>query len=72
MSTENKLQRLLRSRKFWAALIGLIVIVLKALLPDLAVSEEQLNNLVTLIAAFILGTGLDDGLTALRPNGPSA
>ncbi len=67
MSPENKLQRLLRSRKFWAALIGLLIVILKALAPDLAINEDQLNNLVTLIAAFILGTGLDDGLAALRP-----
>ena len=58
--------QLLKSRKFWAALVGLGFVMVKALLPDFPLDESQLANLVWLLAAYILGVAVDDGLNAAR------
>ena len=57
----NKLLVLLASRKFWAALIGLALVVLKSYRPDFPLSEEQVTNLVYVLMAYILGTAIEDG-----------
>jgi hypothetical protein len=59
----SKLKLLLASRKFWAALIGLLLIVLKAWKPDFPLAEEELTNIVYLLVAYIMGTGIEDGLS---------
>jgi hypothetical protein len=61
----TKLEQLLRSRKFWAAAAGLLFVLLKAYLPNLPFSEDQLTQWIAILAAYILGTALEDGL-ALR------
>jgi len=58
----EKLKFLLTSRKFWAALIGLTLLVVKAWQPDFPLEEEQLTAIVTVLVAYILGTGIEDGL----------
>lgn len=64
---QNKLMTLLKSRKFWAALVGLVMVVVKGYVPDFPVSEDQVLALVMVLVAYILGTGLEDGLSgALR------
>ncbi len=60
-----KFTELLKSRKFWAALIGLIVIVVKAYAPNFPLSEEQITDLVYLLVAFIIGTGIESGLAKI-------
>ena len=60
----TKLKSLLKSRKFWAALVGLALVIFKAFRPDFPVDEQQIANLVYLFAAYILGVALEDGLTA--------
>lgn len=57
----QKMRALLASRKFWAALIGLILLVIKAFVPDFPLDEEQLTHVVYLLAAYILGTAIEDG-----------
>ena len=56
----TKLFYVLRSRKFWAAFVGMGFVVLEAFFPDFPVSEEQLTNLIYLLIAYILGVALDD------------
>lgn len=56
----NKLALMLRSRKFWAAIVGLAVVIVKAYHPDFPLDEARLTDFVTLIAAYILGTALED------------
>ena len=64
---QNKFLMLLKSRKFWAALVGLVMVVVKGYVPDFPVSEDQVLALVMVLVAYILGTGLEDGLSgALR------
>jgi hypothetical protein len=65
-STLPKWQQLIGSRKFWAALIGLALVIVKAFRPDFPLQEEQLTQLVYVLAAYILGVALEDGLTATR------
>jgi hypothetical protein len=62
----QKLTDLLASRKFWAALVGLAVIILKAFRPDFPISEEEITNLVAVLAAYILGTAISNAANGLR------
>ncbi|GAP22241.1 hypothetical protein [Leptolinea tardivitalis] len=62
----QKMIDLLSSRKFWAALVGLAVIILKAYRPDFPVSEEEITNLVAVLAAYILGTAISNAADGLK------
>lgn len=57
---QSKLIYLLKSRKFWAALVGLALIVLRAFKPDFPLDEEAVTNLVYVLIAYILGTAIED------------
>jgi hypothetical protein len=59
----TKFKFLLASRKFWAALIGLCFVIIKAWKPDFPLAEEELTSVVYLMVAYILGTGIEDGLS---------
>ncbi len=59
MAMPEKLKDLLKSRKFWAALVGLAMVIVKGFEPNFPLSEEQVTTLVALLAAYILGTGLE-------------
>jgi hypothetical protein len=59
----EKIKLLLGSRKFWAALIGLALVIIKAFKPDFPLAEEQLTAVVYVLVAYILGTGIEDGLS---------
>ena len=61
-----KLNQMLRSRKFWAALVGLALVILKAYRPDFPVNEQQVTDFITVIAAYILGVALDDRVSSSR------
>jgi uncharacterized membrane protein YdjX (TVP38/TMEM64 family) len=62
---DNKFSTLLKSRKFWALIIGLIVVVIKTFNPNIPLTADGLMSIVALIATYIFGTGLEDGLTAM-------
>lgn len=55
----DKVLSLLKSRKFWAAAVGLAFVFLG---ERADVPLEQLINAVYVIVAYILGTALEDGL----------
>jgi len=59
----SKFKMLLGSRKFWAAFFGLFLLVLKAYLPDFPLDGDQLTSVVAVLVAYILGTGIEDGLS---------
>jgi hypothetical protein len=53
---DNKFLVLLQSRKFWAAVIGLLFIFLG---ERAGMSQEALLNSVVVVVGYILGTALD-------------
>ena len=57
-----KWKLLLSSRKFWAALMGLLVLIVKALKPDFPLEAGELASIISVLVAYILGTALEDGL----------
>ena len=57
---QNKLINLLKSRKFWAAIAGLIVVGLRAFLPDFPIEDELLSSIIVVLASYIIGTGIED------------
>ncbi len=59
----SKVKQLLGSRKFWAAVIGLALVILKTWKPDFPLAEEQLTAVIYVLVAYILGTGIEDGLS---------
>ena len=63
----DKFKGLLASRKFWASAIGTALIVVKATYPDFPLDEEQLTNVVYLLVAYIVGTGIESA--ASKPTG---
>lgn len=62
----EKIKLLMQSRKFWAALVGLALVIIKAYAPDFPLGEDQVTSLVYVIAAYILGVALEDGLSPAR------
>jgi len=56
----NKFIGIFRSRKFWAAFIGTIFVVLNEFLPDFPLDAEQVTNIVYMLVAYIIGTAIDD------------
>jgi len=56
----DRLKRLIASRKLWAVVVGLLFVCLKQYRPDFPLSEEQLYQIVALLATYILGVGISD------------
>lgn len=52
---------LLVSRKFWVALVALAVIVVGAFVPDYALDEQALVDLVVIAVAYVVGVAVDPG-----------
>ena len=69
----KKFKYLLTSRKFWAATIGLGLVVIKAYRPDFPLTEDQMTTLVVVLVGYILGTAIEDhGAQRSIPEGDSA
>ena len=67
----EKFKGLFKSRKFWAAVIGLVMLVVKQFVPDFPVEEGQLTNFVYIIVAYIMGVALEDGLMSRNGASPA-
>jgi hypothetical protein len=65
----TKLKYLLTSRKFWAAAIGLGLVITKAYLPDFPLTEEQMTALVVVLVGYIVGTAIEDSARPPQPPG---
>ena len=52
---------LLQSRKFWAAVIALVVIVISAFLPSFGLDADQAAGYAIIIVAYIIGVAVDPG-----------
>jgi hypothetical protein len=55
----DKLLYLLKSRKFWATVVAIVIL---ALGPRAGIDQAQLTEAVLAIVAYIIGTTLEDGL----------
>ena len=56
----NKLLSLLKSRKFWASVVGLVLIIIRSFDPNFPIPDADLTKIVFVIVAYVLGTGLED------------
>ena len=54
------LKSMLKSKKFLAALSGLVVVVLEALIPGITLEAEDLTAVLSPILAYIVGQGVAD------------
>ena len=63
----DKLLMLLQSRKFWASVVA-IVLVLAG--PSAGLSDDTIAKITITVVGYILGTALEDGLTNIAC-GPS-
>jgi hypothetical protein len=57
----DKLLYLLKSRKFWATVAAILILILG---PRAGIDQAQLTEAIIAIVAYILGTALEDGLRA--------
>ncbi len=58
----DKWKLLLGSRKFWAALLGLAFLMIRHFDPNFEVPENEAVAFVSVLAAYILGVAVEDGL----------
>jgi hypothetical protein len=54
---------LLKSRKFWAAVVGVIYSMVYLVWPDFPIPEESVIGVVGTVVSYILGVALEDGLS---------
>ena len=54
---------LLRSRKFWAAVVGMVYSMVYLVWPDFPIPEESVIGVVGTVISYILGVALEDGLS---------
>jgi hypothetical protein len=69
MSTP-KWKLILCSRKFWAALIGVVFVIVKAYNPNFPINADQLTSLVVILVGYIFGTALEEGMSSGRVSVP--
>lgn len=53
---------ILKSRKFWAAVVGIVYSIIFVIWPDFPIPEESVVGVVGTVASYILGVALEDGL----------
>jgi len=56
----NKLLSVFKSRKFWAAIVGILVMILREIVPTFPIPDDQVSNVIMLIIAYIIGVAVED------------
>ena len=56
----DKLKALFQSRKFYASLIGVALVLLRHFAPSFPLSDDELTKIMYVVVAYIVGTGLAD------------
>ncbi len=63
----NKWIQLFGSRKFWAAVVGMALVVIRTAFPDFPLEDEALIGMLSVLAVYILGVAIEDnGLNRQR------
>lgn len=52
---------LLVSRKFWAAVVGVVAVLIGAFVPDASLDVEHAVPLLIVLASYMLGVAIDPG-----------
>lgn len=60
---------LLQSRKFWLAVIALLVIMLQVFMPNFQLNAEELAGLCIVVAAYMIGVAVDPGAPTAKVSG---
>ena len=61
----SKLQYLIRSRKFWAAVIALVMMFVVELVPNFPFDTAQVEQFVWVVVSYILGVAIEDAGRAI-------
>ena len=56
----NKWVQLVGSRKFWAAAVGMALVIIRTAFPDFPLEDESLIGMLSVLAAYILGVAIED------------
>ncbi len=56
----NKWIQLFGSRKFWAAMVGLVLVIVRTACADFPLDDEALIGTLSVLAAYILGVAIED------------
>jgi len=65
----DNLKTALKSHKFQALIAGLIVIGIKSFFPNFPLTEEQLQQIIAIFGALIIGTGIEGVVENVSPKG---
>ena len=65
----DNLKLVLKSHKFQALIAGLIIIAINSFFPNFPLSEEQLTQIIAIIAALIVGAGVEGVVENVSPKG---
>ena len=66
----SKILTIFRSRKFWAAFIGLVFVFLEEFVPDFPFEATQVEQFVFLLIAYIIGVAIEDAGVGMGGNLP--
>lgn len=56
----QKITSLFKSRKFWATAATITAVVVRAYNPDFPIPDDLLVEIVTVVSAYIIGSGIGD------------
>lgn len=56
----SKFMNVLHSRKFWAAVVGTLFVILEEFIPGFPLTADQVSSVVYMIVAYIIGTAVED------------
>jgi len=68
MATQSKWLYILQSRKLWASVIGLVLVLVASWGQDPFPTDTIITAIVAVVAAYVASTALEDGLS-MRDNG---
>jgi uncharacterized membrane protein len=65
-----KFLSIFKSRKFWAAVIGIALMFLRQIAPNFPIGDEQISDIVLLLVAYIMGVAVEDAGAWISGNKP--